>query len=115
MIDCSKCIHTEVCANKPVNDGAEGTCSFYINTQLAPKSRPVSEVTKEYAEGYAAGFNMAARPLAYWIYNQYDGNPNIGNYHCSNCHWIKPTNIFMSYCGSCGAKMNWRKTNETNT
>jgi len=29
MIDCSKCIHDEVCANKVVNDGLDGECGFY--------------------------------------------------------------------------------------
>ena len=28
------------------------------------------------------------RPHGEWEYNQYDGNPNIGNWHCSNCHNI---------------------------
>jgi len=29
MIDCSKCIHNEVCANKVVNDGLGGECGFF--------------------------------------------------------------------------------------
>ena len=29
MIDCSKCIHNEVCANKVVNDGLDGECGFF--------------------------------------------------------------------------------------
>jgi hypothetical protein len=30
MIDCSKCIHSEVCANRYANDGREGICGFYL-------------------------------------------------------------------------------------
>ena len=30
MIDCSKCIHSEVCANRYSNDGCEGICGFYL-------------------------------------------------------------------------------------
>ena len=30
MIDCSKCIHSEVCANRYANDGCEGSCEYYL-------------------------------------------------------------------------------------
>ena len=47
------------------------------------------------------------RPQGEWIYNQYDGNPNIGNWHCSECRHIvtgmyisKPEDNFCSYCGA---------------
>ena len=30
MIDCSKCIHSEVCANRYANDGCEGVCGYYL-------------------------------------------------------------------------------------
>lgn len=44
-----------------------------------------------------------------WEYVQYDGNPNIGNYHCSVCRYI-PVNINpikqrFKFCPKCGAKM----------
>ena len=41
-----------------------------------------------------------------WQYNQYDGNPRIGNWHCSECKHIifgyglrKPNYNFCPYCG----------------
>lgn len=44
-----------------------------------------------------------------WIYTQYDGNPNIGNWHCSECRHIvhggysqKP---YYNFCSNCGADM----------
>ena len=46
-----------------------------------------------------------------WIYNQYDGNANIGNWHCSECGRIvylltktgkKP---YYNFCPNCGADM----------
>lgn len=49
-----------------------------------------------------------------WEYVQYDGNPNIGNWHCSECRSIfiegvikreKDSIPFYKYCPQCGAKM----------
>ena len=46
------------------------------------------------------------RPQGEWVYVQYDGNPNIGNWHCSECrHLIPgvdnhyPEFVFCPYCG----------------
>ena len=49
----------------------------------------------------------AKRPKGKWEYVQYDYNPNIGNWHCSECRFM----FVMSgvpeykYCPNCGAKM----------
>lgn len=48
----------------------------------------------------------------HWEFVQYDGNPNIGNWHCSECRTIIPhmpentdnTPIYK-WCPMCGAKM----------
>lgn len=49
-----------------------------------------------------------------WEWVQYDGNPNIGNWHCSECRTIfiegtikkeKDSTPFYKYCPQCGAKM----------
>lgn len=49
------------------------------------------------------------KPHGKWEYNQYDGNPNIGNWHCSNCHNIcyemKLTHDNYKFCPNCGADM----------
>lgn len=49
------------------------------------------------------------RPQGEWEYNQYDGNANIGNWHCSKCRHLifggysqKP---YYSFCPNCGADM----------
>lgn len=39
-----------------------------------------------------------------WIWNQYDGNPAIGNYHCSICRRLVPHDKY-AFCPNCGAKM----------
>ena len=104
MVDCSDCIHNEVCSYKPASGTCAGFCCFYASNQHTE--------TYNYASGYAAGFNMALRPRAHWVYIQYDGNPNIGNYHCSNCRWIRPKDVEMDYCGHCGADMVGVKTGE---
>lgn len=44
-----------------------------------------------------------------WEYVQYDGNPKIGNWHCSNCRLIVNLGFegapYYDYCPGCGAKM----------
>lgn len=49
-----------------------------------------------------------------WEWVQYDGNPSIGNWHCSECRTIfiegiikreKDSIPFYKYCPQCGAKM----------
>lgn len=49
------------------------------------------------------------RPQGEWIYNQYDANPKIGNWHCSICHTIcyemKLAHDNFNYCPNCGADM----------
>ena len=51
----------------------------------------------------------ALRPQGRWEYTQYDGNPNIGNWHCSNCHNIcyemKLAHNNYNFCPNCGADM----------
>jgi hypothetical protein len=49
------------------------------------------------------------RKTGKWEYVQYDGNPKIGNWHCSNCRVIvnsgfEGTPVF-NYCPICGTKM----------
>ena len=59
---------------------------------------------------------MHERPQGEWEYNQYDGNPNIGNWHCSNCHNIcyemKLAHDNYNFCPNCGADMRGGGTNE---
>lgn len=53
-----------------------------------------------------------AENVGHWELVQYDGNPNIGNWHCSECRTIIPhmpeetdkTPIYK-WCPMCGAKM----------
>jgi hypothetical protein len=53
------------------------------------------------------GIPYEERPQGEWEYTQYDGNPNIGNWHCSECRHIvpgmyisKPEDNFCSFCGA---------------
>lgn len=39
----------------------------------------------------------------HWIYKQYDGYPECGNWHCSECDEID--NRTSAHCPNCGAKM----------
>lgn len=41
-----------------------------------------------------------------WVFVQYDANPNIGNWHCSECRFIARSSIeHLLFCPNCGAKM----------
>ena len=47
--------------------------------------------------------------MGWWEWVQYDANPEIGNFHCSECGYI-PAAFNLSaqrlhYCPNCGAKM----------
>ena len=49
--------------------------------------------------------------VGHWEYVQYDYNPDIGNWHCSECRYIvtacsdKSSIPSYNYCPICGAKM----------
>ena len=49
------------------------------------------------------------RKTGKWEYVQYDGNPKIGNWHCSNCRLIVNLGFegapYYHYCPGCGVKM----------
>ena len=44
-----------------------------------------------------------AEKVGHWEWNQYDSNPKIGNFHCSQCHGIGKS--YYDYCPYCKAKM----------
>ena len=44
-----------------------------------------------------------AENVGRWEWNQYDSNPKIGNWHCSQCHGIGKS--YYDYCPYCGCKM----------
>ena len=52
---------------------------------------------------------MPERKPGKWEYIQYDGNPKIGNWHCSNCRLIVNLGFegepYYHYCPMCGVKM----------
>lgn len=56
--------------------------------------------------------------IGYWEWVQYDENPKIGNFHCSECRYI-PAIFNMSaqklnYCPNCGARMFEPQESEVN-
>lgn len=60
------------------------------------------EIIKEYEEPKSG----------HWEWVKYDSNPNIGNWHCSECNRIVSGAITAvnpvytyKYCPNCGAKM----------
>lgn len=90
------------------------------------KSRLKWEVEKWYDKEYYSSFNSAVyktlikiidkfpsvepeRKPGKWEYVQYDGNPKIGNWHCSECRLIVNFGFegtpYYHYCPGCGVKM----------
>lgn len=62
-----------------------------------------------YLMAIAQGTPFKEPKTGYWEWVQYDANPKIGNFHCSECRYI-PAIFNMSaqnlnYCPNCGAKM----------
>lgn len=63
-----------------------------------------------YADGHGEGYELGknSRPQGEWVWVQYDANPNIGNWHCSECHCIphgKKEYQRTNFCPNCGADM----------
>lgn len=46
---------------------------------------------------------LEERPKGKWEFVQYDANPNIGNWHCTNCRGIAIAQY--NFCPICGADM----------
>ena len=54
------------------------------------------------------GIPYEERPQGKWVYVQYDADPEIGNWHCSNCRcmpWYSGDIHTLKYCPECGADM----------
>lgn len=49
----------------------------------------------------------------HWIYKQYGGYPECGDYHCSECDKID--NRIPAYCPHCGARMVEPQESEADT
>lgn len=86
---------------------------FAIDVNREELIKALSYDRDQYNKGYSDGYKEAqatyARPQGKWEYNQYDGNVNIGNWHCSECRHIiygglsqKP---YYKFCPMCGADM----------
>lgn len=72
---------------------------------------------RAYLCGYEQGKRECKRPTGKWKYNQYDGNANIGNWHCSECRCFvyggynqKP---YYNFCPNCGADMKGENNDNT--
>lgn len=86
----------------------------YIGGKGAIENAPINDL---YADGLAEAVDAVwdmpsvqpTRPAGKWEYVQYDYNPNIGNWHCSECRNIvnnKEGGIPKNeYCPNCGARM----------
>jgi hypothetical protein len=76
-----------------------------------------NEREQAYMRGYEDGSrkyrtDVSTEKTGRWEWVQYDSNPNIGNWHCSECNRIvcgaiteaNPAYAYK-YCPECGAKM----------
>jgi PHP family Zn ribbon phosphoesterase len=75
----------------------------------------LADVPNDKCIDWIEALNQAIKALeqesktGHWEWVQYDCNPNIGNWHCSECRGIctKMHSIedAYNYCPNCGAKM----------
>ena len=101
---------------RPVRFGLRMARNFVQDMPSAePKSHVIANITfdeeklKEICANAVQEIKSSAQPerkTGRWIFNQYDANPRIGNWHCSECGQITimPHHVF-NYCPHCGAKM----------
>lgn len=83
-------------------------------------SAPIHALTEEEFNDYIQTLNKAMDWLeqepktGHWEYVQYDYNPKIGNWHCSECRCVVVECVnkeeeggipLYKYCPQCGAKM----------
>ena len=80
----------------------------------------VEPITKEQRKLINDTFDMAIEALkqeqktGHWEYVQYDYNPRLGNWHCSECRCVIVASVdkndkggipLYKYCPNCGADM----------
>lgn len=72
---------------------------------------------------YECGRNSVAEKTGRWEWNQYDYNPNLGNWHCSECGSIAiecvpkkdPSGVpLYKYCPQCGCRLVGPQESEDN-
>lgn len=70
-----------------------------------------AEVKSEYLDAQRMAIKVLEQEpkTGHWEYVQYDSNPNIGNWHCSECRGIctemHSIEDAYNYCPNCGADM----------
>ena len=115
---CRDCVSRDYLLSIANKDGAYGYVSAHeiIN---APSVNPQETVT-EFADrcrecGAKYGKLLRQKPkTGHWEWVQYDYNPKLGNWHCSECRCIVVECVdkeekggipLYKYCPQCGAKM----------
>ena len=82
--------------------------------RLKNDTTPISD-TKDFACNHILTFveklpSIQPKPkTGHWEWGQYDSNPEIGNFHCSECNFMPASfnwaSKHLNYCPNCGAKM----------
>lgn len=85
-IECGYCPCKEECLSIGIGDSCEDLIIKYLTREISSAER-----TGE------------------WIWVQYDSNPELGNFHCSECNFIPAcfnlARKHLNYCPNCGARM----------
>lgn len=85
---CDDCISRQAVLD--INEHHHGQMPNHVNHEIWNEINALPSVTPKEKTGH-------------WEYVQYDGNPNIGNLHCSECDRI--AGFEYNFCPNCGAKM----------
>lgn len=100
--------------------------SYIDNAPTVNPTLKLEDITEDDVKRFAMIWQRATskgliletdRPRGKWVFVQYDGNPKIGNWHCSECRQITPVDYFghsikSKYCPNCGADMREEGLNE---
>ena len=99
-------LETDLVSRQAVIDTTETDCSWDIFNEWGNRT-PIGESIIEAIKRVPSA--EPERKTGKWEYVQYDGNPKIGNWHCSNCRLIVNLGFegapYYHYCPGCGAKM----------
>ena len=125
---CSDCVHKEVCGLEGLLDEGMIFCASKMQNYLEQQSCDAcisrrdmldaighgTTYTSEELQRIIKGLPLAMPKTGHWEWVQYDSNPNIGNWHCSECRCVVVECVnkdeeggipLYKYCPQCGVKI----------
>jgi hypothetical protein len=106
----------DIISRQAVLDGIDAKawefCDYLISKGRNDEQKPVSHFADNLREFVSEELPSVKPQTGHWEWVQYDSNPNIGNWHCSECRTIIPhmpeetdSTPIYKWCPICGARM----------